>query len=81
MVVSRNASRFSLYTSLVYVVTFRSRHFSGRKVKELKSLFSHNKGNIFLKEINGFMLSVTDQCLISPAASKGAFLSSGTLDV
>ena len=40
-----------------------------------------SKGNLFLKEINGFMLSVTDQCLISPAAIKKAFLPSGTLDV
>ena len=38
---------------------------------------SNHKGNLFLKEINGLVLSVTDQCLICLAASKGAFLPSG----
>ena len=41
----------------------------------------NKKGNLFLKEINGFILSVTDQYVISPAARKGAFLLSGTLYV
>ena len=42
------------------------------------------KGNSFLKEINGFMLSATDQCQFDfsrPDARKRAFLLSGTLYV
>ena len=31
------------------------------------------KWDVFLKEINGFMLNVTDQYCISPATSKGGF--------
>ena len=31
------------------------------------------KCDLFLKEINGFMLNVTDQYCVSPAASKGGF--------
>ena len=38
-----------------------------------------NTGNLFLKEINGFMLNVTDECVISPVTGEGAFLPSGTL--
>ena len=38
-----------------------------------------HKGNLFLKEINGFMLNVTDWCVISPATGEGAFLPSWTL--
>ena len=32
-----------------------------------------HKFDLFLKEINGFMLNVTDQYSISPATRKGAF--------
>ena len=32
-----------------------------------------NKWDLFLKEINGFMLNVTDHYCISPATSKGGF--------
>ena len=41
--------------------------------------FHWPKGNLFLKEINGFMLNVTDYCVISPVTGEGAFLPSGTL--
>lgn len=30
-----------------------------------------SKGTLFRKETNGFMLTVTDQCFISPAARRG----------
>ena len=34
---------------------------------------NRKKWDVFLKEINGFMLNVTDQYCISPATSKGGF--------
>ena len=36
-------------------------------------------GILFLREINGFPLNETDQCVIFPATEEGAFLPPGTL--
>ena len=56
---------------------------SGRKDKEsrvrvfpfrwVKHFFKAKKWDLFLKDINGFILNVTDQYCISPPTSKGGF--------
>ena len=40
------------------------------------SIYNNDQKEIYL---NGFMLNVTDWCVISPATGEGAFLPSGTL--
>ena len=45
----------------------------GCVLKPLILSYGKKKRDLFLKEINGFMLNVTDHYCISPATSKGGF--------